>query len=136
MHLTSATRVIGTFIPLSRCPPSGGTSGLTGAPLSLFAGNNRGVVYVTITGGWSGTKTYTTRNPDDRLLSSITSLQAAADHLLATPPAAVNESGAGSAPASQQNSDIATQLKTLAELKATGALSDEEFVAAKARLLS
>lgn len=112
------------------------TTGLTGAPLSLFAGNNRGVVYVTITGEWSGTKTYTTRNPDDRLLSSIRSLQAAADTLLASPSAVVTASDEGSATATQRNSDVATQLKMLAELHATGALSDEEFSAAKARILS
>ena len=63
--------------------------------MSILAGNNRGVVYVTITGEWSGSKTYTSRNPDDRVLSSIRSLQAAADSLLASPPAngtASNES--------------------------------------------
>lgn len=112
------------------------TTGLTGAPLSLFASNNRGVIYVTITGEWSGTKTYTTRNPENNLLSSIRSLQAAADHLLASSPSATGTaSDEGGATTSQQNSDVASQLKMLAELHATGALSDEEFAAVKARLL-
>ena len=106
--------------------------------MSILASNNRGVVYVTITGERSGTKTYTTKNPDNGLLSSIRSLQAAADALLAVPSATVTASDGGSATTTQRNSDsdVATQLKTLAELHATGALSDEEFAAAKARLLS
>ena len=112
------------------------STAVTGAPLSLAAGNNRGVVYVTIIGERSGTKTYTTKNPENKLLSSIRSLQAAADTLLASPSAVVTASEASSATATQQNSDVATQLKTLAELHATGALSDDEFAAAKARILS
>lgn len=111
------------------------TTGLTGAPLSLFAGNNRGVIYVTITGEHSGTKTYTSKNPDNKLLSTIRSLQAAADHLLLSPSAVVPASDERSKPATQQN-DIPTQLKMLAELHSTGALSGEEFAAAKARILS
>ncbi|WP_165827890.1 SHOCT domain-containing protein [Mycobacterium colombiense] len=112
------------------------TTGLTGAPLSMFASNNRGVIYVTITGEWSGSKTYTTKNPGNNLLSSIRSLQAAADHLLSSASAPATTSEEGSATATQQNSDIATQLKMIAELHASGALSDEEFAAAKTRLLS
>lgn len=114
------------------------TTGLTGAPLSLIAGNNRGVIYVTITGERSGVKTYTTRNPEDKLLSSVRSLQAAADQLLASPPTRVSASDEGRATATttQQQTDVAAQLKTLAELHASGALSDEEFATAKARLLS
>ena len=104
--------------------------------MSILAGNNRGVVYVTITGEWSGSKTYASRNPDDRTLSSIRSLQAAADSLLASPSAVVTAAHESSAPTTPLNSDVATQLKMLAELHATGALSDEEFAAAKARLLS
>ena len=101
--------------------------------MSIFASNNRGVIYVTITGAISGTKTYTTKNPGDKLLSTIRTLQTAADQLLASPPTA--PAGLSTSP-SQQSSDVATQLKTLAELHASGALSDDEFVAAKARLLS
>lgn len=113
-----------------------GAAALFTGGMSLVASNNRGVVYVTITGEWSGTKTYTTRNPDDRTLSSIRSLQAAADQLLASTPAVVTASDESGATATQRDGDVATQLKMLAELHATGALSDDEFAAAKARLLS
>ncbi|MGV0765099.1 SHOCT domain-containing protein [Mycolicibacterium sp. XJ647] len=112
--------------------------GLTGAPVSLVTGNNRGVIYVTITGEHSGTKTYTSKNPENRLLSSIRSLQASADHLLASPPppAAVTESDQSSTTSTQPGNDVATQLKMLAELHASGALSEDEFTAAKSRILS
>jgi len=95
--------------------------------LSLLASNNRGVLYATVTGELSGSKTYTSKNPENKLLSSIRSLQAAAEQLLSSlhPPTA--------APTA---TDIASQLKALAELHAASALSDEEFAAAKARLLS
>jgi hypothetical protein len=92
---------------------------------------------VTLTGERSGTKTYTTRNPDNKLLSSIRSLQAAADTLSASPPAsgaAIDESD--STTANHQDVGIATQLKMLADLDTSGALTDEEFAAAKDRLLS
>ncbi|WP_234788789.1 SHOCT domain-containing protein [Mycolicibacterium iranicum] len=112
--------------------------GLTGAPVSLAAGNNRGVIYVTITGEHSGTKTYTSKNPENRLLTSIRSLQASADHLIATPPppAAVTKSDQSRTNSTQPSSDVATQLKMLAELHASGALSADEFAAAKSRILS
>lgn len=108
------------------------TTGLVGGPVSLLAGNNRGVLYVTITGERSGAKTYTSTNPGDQLLTSVRSLKAVADQLLATHP---SPSG-GSPEAAEPNLDVAAQLKTLAELHAAGALSDDEFTAAKARLLS
>jgi hypothetical protein len=113
-----------------------GAAALVTGGMSLVASNNRGVVYVTITGERSGSKTYTTRNPEDKLLSSIRTLQTAADALLASPPAVVTKSDEGAATSTQRTYDLATQLKLLAELHATGALSDEEFAAAKARLLS
>ena len=113
-----------------------GAAALITGGMSLVASNNRGVIYVTIIGERSGTKTYTSKNPEDKLLSTIRSLQAVADHLLASPSAVVTDSDEGSATAAQRNNDVATQLKTLAELHATGALSDDEFAAAKARLLS
>ncbi len=113
-----------------------GAAALATGGMSLLAGNNRGVVYVTITGAWSGTKTYTSRNPDDRTLSSIRSLQAAAESLLAAPSAVDSAAGESAAMTKRQDTDIATQLKTLADLHNTGALSDDEFAAAKARLLS
>lgn len=102
--------------------------------MSMLASNNRGVIYVTITGAISGTKTYTTKNPEDNFLSTIRTLQSAADQLLASQPLPAS-AGLNPSP-SQQGSDVATQLKMLAELHASGALSDDEFVAAKARLLS
>lgn len=205
---------------------------LTGG-MSILAGNNRGVVYVTITGRHSGTKTYTSKNPEDSLLSSVRSLQAASDALLSSPPAAESQAktlgdpgegpyanhpvlggllrevremiagqlsldrkigaiqtlrenfdgdislkeakdtidrlvefpdegatpprseprpqpksqpDAGAGPSSHRaeetmdipegKHDVAAQLKLLAELYASGALSDEEFAAAKARILS
>lgn len=200
-----------------------GAAALVTGGMSVVASNNRGVIYVTITGERSGTKTYTTRNPEDKILSSIRTLQAAADTLLASPSLALTaptladpSSGArerfgdgpyavlldlphgvrqqiadqlkrdrpigaiktlrdalgadiglkeakhiidalrqlpdedrkeildglpqlpeeGSATTTQRNNDIATQLKQLADLHAAGALSDEEFAAAKTRLLS
>ena len=53
--------------------------------LSVLASNNRGVLYVTVTGELSGSKTYTSKNPENKLLSSVRSLQATADQLLASP---------------------------------------------------
>lgn len=102
---------------------------LTGGA-SLLASNNRGVVYVTVTGEKSGVRTFTTRNPDGHVLSSIRSLKAAVDALL-------ESSGASASPstASAPSGSFAEQLKQLAELHAAGALSDAEFTAAKQRLL-
>ena len=187
---------------------------LTGG-ISGLASNNRGVIYVTLTGERSGTRTYTIKNPETSSLASIRSLKAAADALLASPPIAapLPASLAGgpyehhpvlsalplegrsqiqyelernkpiaaikvfreympmglkeakdvidrlrefpdegtpatpqqpeaepvadnAEPDSTSNSDVVTQLKTLADLHATGALSDAEFAAAKARILS
>jgi putative oligomerization/nucleic acid binding protein len=99
----------------------GGAALMTGG-LSLLASNNRGVVYVTVSGEWTKVRTFTTRNPSGTSLSSIRSLKAAADSLLAQ---------AEAAPAG----DVAVQLKQLADLHAGGALSDAEFAAAKERLL-
>lgn len=93
--------------------------------LSLLASNNRGVMYVTVTGETSGVKTYTTQNPDSGLLTEVRSLKAAADVVLAQG----NETGA--APLD----GVAAQLQQLADLHAAGALTDEEFATAKARLL-
>jgi hypothetical protein len=113
-----------------------GAAALVTGGMSVLASNNRGVIYVTITGERSGTKTYTTKNPENKLLSTIRSLQTAADHVLASPSAVVTVSDEGSATTIQRNNDVATQLKMLAELHATGALSEEEFATAKARILS
>ena len=114
------------------------TTGLTGAPLSLFTGNNRGVIYVTVTGEISGAKTYTSKNPSNSLLSTLKTLQAAADQVLRSRAAAAGASdGGGEPPApAAPRTDIAEQLKTLSELHNTGVLSSEEFTAAKARVLA
>lgn len=113
-----------------------GAAFLATGGISVLASNNRGVVYVTITGERSGAKTYTNKNPENKHLTTIRSLQAAADQLLASSPAAVTVSAEVSAPTTQQTGDVATQLKTLADLHTSGALSDDEFTAAKRRLLS
>lgn len=127
-----------------------GAAFLATGGISILASNNRGVVYVTLIGARSGTKTYTTKNPDNGLLSSIRSLQAAADALLASPPPVASAPNrpqgkvtqASESPsdsndsATPQDGDVATQLKMVAELHAAGALSDQEFAAAKARILS
>jgi hypothetical protein len=191
--------------------------------MSVLASNNRGVIYVTITGERSGSKTYTTKNPENKLLSSIRSLQAAADALLSSPsvplttptlagPASTASKRFSDGPyaellklplgvrqqiadqlkrdrpigaiktlrealgtenvglkeaknlidglrglpdqdlreileegpqpdessglSTHNNSDIATHLKQLVDLHSAGALTDDEFAAAKARLLS
>lgn len=108
----------------------GAAAAATGG-LSLLAANNRGVLYVTVTGKSRGSRTYTTKNPSDRLLKTARTLQSAAQSVLAehntpTPAAATPVTGG----------DVATQLKTLAELHASGALTDDEFTAAKAQLLN
>lgn len=59
----------------------GGTAPMTGG-LSLLASNNRGVVYVIVTGERTKVRTFTTRNPSGTTLSSIGSLKAAADSVL------------------------------------------------------
>lgn len=57
----------------------------------------------------------------------------AAEQILSAP----NPGPAPAIPAAaHQATDVAAQLKTLAELHAGGALSDDEFASAKARLLS
>jgi len=99
-----------------------GGAALMTSGFSLLAANNRGVVYVTVTGEQTKVRTFTTRNPSNAILSSIRSLKAVADSALAR---------AGAPPAG----DVPAQLKQLADLHAAGALSDAEFAAAKARLL-
>ncbi|PXW33686.1 UNVERIFIED_CONTAM: ribosomal L7/L12-like protein [Williamsia faeni] len=69
-----------------------GVAAVATGGLSLLAANNRGVVYVTVVGQRSGAKTYTSRNPSNMILSSIRTLQAAADNLL-TSPAGVTATG-------------------------------------------
>ncbi len=94
---------------------------------SLLASNNRGVVYVTVTGEHSNVRTYTTRNPSGTQLTGIRSLKSAADTVLAEAARPMAEGG---------GANEVAQLQQLAELHKSGALSEAEFVAAKKRLLS
>jgi hypothetical protein len=68
------------------------------------------------------------------LLASPSSITSASD--VASPPRVVIASEKGSVATTQPDIDIATQLKMLADMHFTGALSDEEFTVAKTRLLS
>lgn len=104
-----------------------GAAALMTGGLSLAASNNRGVVYVTVTGEQTNVRTFTTRNPSGATLTSIRSLKAAADVVLA-------QARPSSAPASAAQGTPA-QLQQLADLYASGALTADEFAAAKARLL-
>ena len=105
-----------------------GTAALLTGGLSLAASNNRGVLYVTVTGERTGVRTYTTRNPMGVVLSGTRSLAPAADTLVAPP--------APAAPAAVVDTSVAGQLERLTNLLISGALTAEEFAAVKARLLS
>ena len=96
---------------------------------SLAASNNRGVLYVTVTGRKTSTRTFTTRNPSNAVLSSVRAIKAVADGIHAHNPAP--RSTVAPTPAS----DLASQLDKLVQLHTTGALTDEEFANAKRRLL-
>lgn len=100
----------------------GAAAMLTGG-LTLAASNNRGVLYVTVTGERTGVRTYTTRNPMGIVLTGTRSLKQAADTV--TSPPAVTAGG----------TSVAAELQKLAELHASGVLTAAEFTAAKARLL-
>jgi len=102
----------------------GAAAMMTGG-MSLLASNNRGVVYVTLTGEQTKVRTFTTRNPSGTTLSGIRTLKAAADTVIAE--RSLSASGS-------DTTDVA-QLKQLADLHAAGALTDVEFAAAKRRLL-
>lgn len=108
-----------------------GTAALLTGGASLIASNNRGVVYVTVAGEDSGVQTFTTRNPGGHQLTTIRSLKAAADTVLAAREA----STPAAAPAEVGSSNVASQLQQLADLRASGALTFTEFEAAKKRLL-
>lgn len=107
----------------------GGAALATGG-LSLLASNNRGVVYVTVTGHRTAVRTFTTRNPSGTVLSSIRALKAAADVVLAAAQPQASVASAASA------ESLPAQLQKLADLRESGVLSQEEFAAAKARLLA
>jgi hypothetical protein len=106
-----------------------GSAALATGGLSLLANNNRGVGYLTVVGEASGVQTFTTRNPMGFILENHRKAKAAGDAVLAPHPAATTEAPVPGA------FNIATQLQQLAELHGAGALSDDEFAAAKARLL-
>ncbi|WP_067428823.1 SHOCT domain-containing protein [Nocardioides jensenii] len=101
-----------------------GAAALFTGGASLLASNNRGVVYVSVTGDRSSVRTFTTRNPSGTTLTGIRSLKAAADAILAQT----------NAPQGGGASEVA-QLQQLADLHRSGALSATEFAAAKKRLL-
>lgn len=112
-----------------------GVAAVLTSGFSLAAANNRGVLYVTVTGAVTGTKTYRTKNPSNSLLSSVRSLQAAAQ-AATTSAAAQNDPGPHTEHSTQPGDrDIAAQLASLAQLHTSGALSDDEFAAAKSKLL-
>jgi hypothetical protein len=110
---------------------------------SILAANNRGVVYVTVVGESSGLLTFTTRNPSGAVLTAIRSLKVAADVVIAHPNAvgrtvpatAAALDASPRAETSSNEPNPAKQLRQLADLLEAGALSREEFDAAKARLL-
>ncbi|MEV7431844.1 SHOCT domain-containing protein [Nocardioides sp. NPDC092400] len=118
----------------------GGAALLTGG-LSLLASNNRGVVYVTVVGERTNVRTYTTRNPTGTALSTIRSLKAAADAVIAqrhedpVKPLPVTPSPAASPAVTSDAAAEVAQIVKLAELYDAGVLTLEEFRAAKARLL-
>jgi|SoiMethySBSTD1v2_1073268.scaffolds.fasta_scaffold2836925_1 hypothetical protein len=67
----------------------------------------------------------------DERISSLEQQQAAP----AAPPPAAAPAAPAAAPAAGGGGSIVDQLKDLTDMKASGALSDQEFEAAKARLL-
>lgn len=101
----------------------------TGGLSVLAANNNRGVLYVTVSGEMNAFKTFTTRNPSNTLLSDVRTLQAAADRLLA------EQERKKAPPVAAAATSIASELQQLAQLHQAGALTDAEFAAAKARLI-
>ncbi|WP_205472385.1 SHOCT domain-containing protein [Nocardioides sp. SYSU D00038] len=125
-----------------------GTAAVFTGGMSLFAANNRGVIYVTVVGDKTGVRTYTTRNPDGHVLTAIRSLKVAGDAVIAqtnaapAPPPAAPAPGpsttaaAPAPPASSSEPTLPAQLRQLAELLEAGVLTREEFDAAKARLLA
>jgi hypothetical protein len=103
-----------------------GVAGIATGGFSLLASNNRGVLYVTVTGEKSGVQSFTTRNPDGHILTSARKLKAAADLVLASrKPAAAED----------PSTDVVSQIQRLAELHTAGVLTDEEFAAKKSELL-
>lgn len=103
-----------------------GTAAMMTGGISLFASNNRGVIYVTVTGEQTNVRTFTTRNPSGTTLTGIRTLKVAADTVISQTVGPLTAGGGAS--------EVA-QLKQLAELHAAGALTDDEFAAAKKRLL-
>jgi hypothetical protein len=63
--------------------------------MSRLASNNRGVVYVTVTGEQTRVRTFTTRNPSGTTLTGIRRLKVAADTVLAQSAAPGGGDGLG-----------------------------------------
>lgn len=105
-------------------------AGVVTLGLSMYSTSKRGSLYLTIVTE-SRTKTITTQTPTK---SDITAL-----HRLATAGQAVldaQQRDAKGAETLAPGGDLATQVSRLAELRAAGALSEDEFAAAKKKLLS
>lgn len=98
---------------------------VTAGTSPLVASNNRGVIYVTVTGERTGARTFTTRNPSGEILTAVRTLKAAADTVITS----------SSSESAEPPADVMTQIQRLAELHAAGALTDEEFATKKAQLL-
>lgn len=104
-----------------------GAAVLATGGLSLAAGNNRGVSYITVTGERTGVKTYSQKNPQNHILDDHRTLKAAADSLL--------KSSGQQAPQAPPPDSVIEQIKKLGELHAAGVLTDDEFAAKKKDLL-
>lgn len=107
----------------------GGAALLTGG-VSLLASNNRGVVYVTVTGAQTKVRTFTTRNPSGTVLSSIRSLKAAADAVIAQASASAVPPVAADVPSRQKPNEGLSEVRrvqALADLFEQGMISDAEF---------
>jgi hypothetical protein len=107
-----------------------GAAAIATGGLSLGANNNRGVVYLRFVGETTGLHSWTKRNPTNNVLNAMRSLKAAADAVLATGARSTADTWPVERP------DTAAQLDRLNELHQSGALTDAEYVAAKARTLS
>lgn len=100
--------------------------------LSLGTPNQRGNVYLTIS---TNVDTYalSTESPTSAAIANMQAIVAAGTAALERAEATRKAKSAPVAPA--QPSDLSAQLRNLAELKALGMLTDEEFTKAKSKLL-
>jgi hypothetical protein len=107
-----------------------GSAALLTGGVSLLASNNRGVVYVTVTGERSKVRTFTTRNPSGTVLSTIRSLKAAADAVIAQSNAAPPPVTVKDVPPPEQPNEGLSQvrrLQALADLFEQGMVTEAEF---------